>query len=71
MVSMSNRLTTLERAYELAASGECGSVSEIKQRLTAEHYTDVQGQLYGASVTSALRKLCEKARVTPDTGSVI
>ena len=63
---MSNRLTTLERAYQLAESGECASVSEIKQRLTAEHYTDVQGQLYGQTITSALRKLCEKARVAPD-----
>lgn len=59
---MNHRPTTLERAYQLAASGECDGVSDIKRQLNAEGYPDVQGQLYGASVTSALRKLAEKAR---------
>ncbi|WP_374274285.1 hypothetical protein [Brevundimonas sp.] len=64
---MNHRPTTLERAYQLAESGECASVSDIKKRLMAEHYTDVQGQLYGSAVTTALRKLTEKAAATRTT----
>lgn len=59
---MTHRRTTLERAYELAKSGECAGVSEIKARLKAEHFAEVDGQLYGRSVGTDLRKLCEAAR---------
>ena len=59
---MTYRLTTIERAYQLAESGECANVGDIKRRLSAEGYSDVQGQLYGSTITSALRKLCDKAR---------
>lgn len=59
---MTYRLTTIERAYQLAESGECGSVGDIKRRLNAEGYSDVQGQLYGSTITSGLKKLCDKAR---------
>lgn len=59
---MTYRLTTVERAYQLAESGECANVGDIKRRLSSEGYSDVQGQLYGATITSALRKLCDKAR---------
>jgi len=57
---MSNnfRPTTLERAYELARSGQCRTVSEIKARLQQEGHERVQDRLYGGSLTSALRKLC-------------
>lgn len=66
---MTHRLTTVERAYQLAESGECANVSDIKRRLSAEGYSDVQGQLYGATITSALRKLCDKARLDSATGT--
>jgi hypothetical protein len=59
---MNHRLTTVERAYQLAESGEFANVGEIKRRLTTEGYSDVQGQLYGSTITSALKKLCDKAR---------
>ena len=59
---MNSRFTTVERAYQLASSGECAGVGEIKGRLRAEGFTDVQGQLYGPTITSALRRLCESAR---------
>ena len=59
---MNYRLTTVERAYQLAESGEFANVGEIKRRLTTEGYSDVQGQLYGSTITSALKKLCDKAR---------
>jgi len=60
---MTFRPTTIERAYELAKSGDYANVSDIKAQLKAERFADVDGQLYGRSVMSALRKLCDDARL--------
>ncbi|MBX9614393.1 MAG: hypothetical protein Q8S03_08175 [Brevundimonas sp.] len=67
---MSNnfRPTTLERAYELARSGDCRTVSDIKARLQQEGHERVQDRLYGGSLTSALRKLCVAHYVAPEGG---
>lgn len=59
------RLTTIERAYELARSGACRTVGDIKARLQAEGYEGVKDRLYGASMTGALRKLCLENYVAP------
>lgn len=58
---MTLRLTTVERAYQLARSGECATVSEIKARLRSEGYGDVAGQLYGPTIQRSLRQLCAAA----------
>lgn len=58
---MTYRPTTIERAYQLAESGECRTVSEVKQRLSAEGYDRINDQLYGSTVTAALRDRCQKA----------
>lgn len=65
---MSNnfRPTTLERAYELARSGDCRTVGDIKSRLQSEGHERVQDRLYGGSLTSALRKLCVAHYVAPE-----
>ena len=65
---MSNnfRPTALERAYELARSGQCRTVSDIKARLQAEGHERVQDRLYGGSLTSALRKLCVEHYIAPE-----
>lgn len=60
------RPTTIERAYELARSGACRTVGDIKSRLQAEGYEGVKDRLYGASMTGALRKLCADNYVAPD-----
>ena len=60
--AVDNRLTTVERAYQLARSGECAGVKEIKERLLIEGFQDVSGQLYGSTITKALRLLCVAAR---------
>ena len=67
---MSNnfRPTTLERAYELARSGECRTVGDIKTRLQQEGHERVQDRLYGGSLTSALRKLCVAHYIAPEGG---
>lgn len=59
------RPTTIERAYELARSGACRTVGDIKARLQAEGYEGVKDRLYGASMTGALRKLCLENYVAP------
>lgn len=63
---MTFRPTTIERAYELARSGACRTVGDIKAKLQAEGHERVQDRLYGGSLTSALRKLCVEHYVAPD-----
>ncbi|WP_417231058.1 hypothetical protein [Brevundimonas sp.] len=69
---MSFRPTTIERAYQLAEGGDCRTVGDIKQKLQAEGHERVQENLYGASLTGALRKLCQKHYVpsAEDTAAV-
>ncbi len=41
------RPTVVERAYELAGSGDFGRLEDIFDRLRKEGYTDLEGQLSG------------------------
>lgn len=54
--------TTLERAFELARSGACASVSDIRQKLKAERFDQVEAHLAGPAITRQLRDLCTGAR---------
>ena len=56
--------TTLERAFDLARSGECASVNDIRMRLKAERFDQVDAHLAGPAIARQLRLLCEKARDT-------
>lgn len=58
---MNSRLTTLERAYELARSGECATVSDIRDRLKRERFESIAGQVSGRTLTEDLRRLCREA----------
>jgi hypothetical protein len=58
-MGMTFRPTTLERAYQLAGSGACRTVSDVKQALQIEGYDRIQDSLYGGTITAALRKLCQ------------
>lgn len=62
---MTFRPTTLERAYQLAESGACRTVGEVKQILKNEGYERIQDALYGSTITTALRKLCQENWVSP------
>lgn len=66
---MSGRPSTLERAFELARSGEYASASEIRRQLKAEGYQDADKQLYGQSIVSQLRKICIEAKRRDSTGT--
>jgi hypothetical protein len=59
---MTTRRTVLERAYDLAKTGDCAGVAEIKACLKAEGYRAVDAELYGRAVSTALRSLCAAAR---------
>lgn len=57
-----DRPTTLERAFQLARSGEVRGIVDIKARLRAEGYGDAATQLTGPKLISELRRLCVAAR---------
>ena len=54
----------LERAFELARSGECGGISDIKAALKAEGFSGTQ--ISGPSLTRQLRELCAASQVDPE-----
>ncbi|HML28024.1 MAG TPA: hypothetical protein PKE16_04145 [Hyphomicrobium sp.] len=55
---MDSRLTQLERAFELASSGRCTTVAEIKRKLREEGYMDdqVEGPLLFGQLNSLMKK---------------
>jgi hypothetical protein len=54
--------TTIERAFELARSGDCDSVNQIRQKLKAERFDQVDAHLAGPAIARQLRDLCAEAR---------
>jgi hypothetical protein len=54
--------TTVERAYQLAQSGECAGVDEIRRRLSREGYADAPQQLSAPTLRRSLTKLCLTAQ---------
>jgi len=59
---MAQRPTTLERAFELARTGEYAGISDIRARLIEEGFANAAGQLYGRSLVSQLKKICAESR---------
>ncbi len=59
---MNQRPTTLERAYELARSGQCAGVADIREALKRENCLDIMGQLYGPTTQKQLSRICKEAR---------
>lgn len=62
---MDHNLTTLARAFQLAKSGTCESVSAIKKQLKAEGYRI--DQVEGPALSKQLRLLIRAARATGDS----
>ena len=60
-----SRLPALERAYELARSGSCASVSEIGVTLDREGYAHVREQLDGPVLRADLNRICKDAQQLP------
>lgn len=61
---MNHEKTTLERAFELARSGECPTIKAIRVRVRAEGFAGEQ--LYGPALVRQLRQLCRSARAETD-----
>lgn len=47
----------IERAYQLAGSGEVPDILHIKMKLSAEGYTQIDAHLDGSRIRSELRGL--------------
>ena len=58
--NMDQNVTAAERAFELAKSGICLSVEDLKRRLRLEGYATTQ--VVGGSINKQLRALIEAAR---------
>ena len=56
------RKPAVERAFELAKSGEYASVVAIRNRLSREGYTHDEARLYGRELAKTLLRLCKEAR---------
>ena len=55
------RLTTIERAFELARSGTYSNLGKLRQALSKEGYGDVRAQLDGRSIQAQLNALLDAA----------
>ena len=59
---MGLRLTVVERAFQLAASGRPNSIDDIKQELKKEHYST--GQITGGALKKQLLALIRAAHAS-------
>lgn len=57
---MDQNRTAVERAFDLATSGDCATIGDIKMKLAREGYS--AGQLVGRTIEKQLRKLIETHR---------
>ena len=69
MPAMEPNVTALERVFELARSGECATISDVRNRLRAEGYDC--GTIEGPHLIRQLRRLCGAAtHLSPEQPSV-
>jgi hypothetical protein len=58
---MNFRPTTVERAYQIAASGEYGTVTDVSEALRKEGY-DARAHFVGRILPTTLRRMIKEAR---------
>jgi hypothetical protein len=58
--AMNSQKTALERAFELAESGTCDSIEDIRKQLKSEGFS--LAQLMGASLMKQLREVIRTSR---------
>ena len=56
----------IERAFQLARSGECHAIGDINLRLRREGYTQVDAHLGGKSIKAQLVKLMLESQTNAD-----
>ena len=59
---MEHAPSALERAFQLARSGACTGLSDIRAALKSEGYAGVEGIMIGLSLRRQLKQLCDSAR---------
>lgn len=59
-----HRQSTLERAFDLAESGDCTTVNEIRTRLKKEQCESVDAHLAGQTIQRQLRERLQRAKLT-------
>ncbi len=60
---MAHEASTIERAFQLAVTGDYGSVEELKKKLRAEGYS--VATITGPTLLRQLRELIKTGRRTP------
>lgn len=55
---------TVERAYELARSGQYATITQIRMQLRREGYSHVDGHTVGLGLRRELTRLMRAGRVT-------
>lgn len=61
----SSSTSTVERAFQLARTGACHSVVEIRQRLNSEGFEGVHGHLNGSTIQRQLREALSARGIAP------
>jgi hypothetical protein len=61
MADLPNRLTTVERAFELARSGACDNLPAIAAALKGERHEAVDAHLAGPSIRRDLKRVWQAA----------
>ena len=59
-MSVNNRPTALERAFQLAKSGQPKSIDDIRRQLAKEHHAT--GQITGGTLRKQLQALIQEAQ---------
>jgi hypothetical protein len=54
-------VTTVERAYQLALSGECAGIEDIRRRLKSERFEAFDLHLTSRTLKSELRRICQSS----------
>lgn len=60
-----SEISTIERAIQLARSGSCHSVDDIRQQLTREGYDSVDNHLQGMTIKKQLTAALAARGVRP------
>ena len=61
---MNQSRRTIERAYQIAKSGGCADLRDIRRQLKQEGYEGVDAHFSGASIKRELQALIKAARAT-------
>ena len=60
---MNNGQSTLERAFELARTGNCRTIDDIRRQLSREGFELVHAHISGGMITRQLREAMTKRDV--------